>query len=352
MGMMLGYTRKMRPNRESRVLGWPVGMGKLGLWLFLPLLGLALVPAAQASCTTSADMDPATRAAVERAARNYYRMAAAGDSASLRQAAVAALTADFAPVETAMQMHQAIFAAAPLPLLQAEYLLEAEGTAPQERAEFYCGVWSTPGFTLFVLNNLAPGRYAVVVLEAQSGKIAYRLALVLAEQQQAWKLAGFYVRPAEIAGHNATYYLEMARSYKSRKEFRNAWFYYLTARELLMLVPFMSNQQLEQMAGEMTGLPPQGLPVEKSVDFLAGAKVFKVAQVYVVEDDDGLQLVLQHQVADASKTGPNYADNLALIRAWVATYPEYREAFTAVVARATDPAGHDYGSRVEMKDIP
>jgi len=48
------------------------------------------------------------------------------------------------------------------------------------------------GFTLFVLNNLAPGRYAVVVLEAQSGKIAYRLALVLAEQQQAWKLAGFW----------------------------------------------------------------------------------------------------------------------------------------------------------------
>lgn len=322
------------------------------MWLFLSLLGLALVPAAQAGCTTSADMEPATRATVERAARNYYRMAAAGDSAGLRQASVAALTADFAPVETAMQMHQAIFAAAPLPLVRAEYLLEAEGSAPQERAEFYCGVWSTPDFTLFVLSNVAPGRYAVVVLEAQSGKIAYRLALVLAEQQQAWKLAGFYVRPAEIAGHGPTYFWEMARSYQGRKELRNAWFYYLTARELLMLVPFMSNQQLEQMAGEMTGLPPPGLPVEKPVDFLAVGKVFKVAQVYVVPGENGLELVLRHQVADASKTGPNYADNLALIRAWVATYPEYREAFIAVVARATDPAGHDYGSRVEMKDIP
>lgn len=348
-----GFTpRGMRPNRESRVLGRPGEMGRLGLWLVLPLLGLALGPAAQAGCTGSADMEPATRAAVERAARSYYQMAANGNSAGLRQASVPALASDFAPVETAMQMHQAIFAAAPLPLVRAEYLLEAEGTAPQERAEFYCGVWSTPDFTLFVLNNVAPGRYAVVVLEAQSGKLAYRLALVLAEQQQAWKLAGFYVRPAEIAGHNATYFLEMARSYKSRKELRNAWFYYLTARELLMLVPFMSNQQLEQMAGEMAGLPPQGLPIEKPVDFLAGDKVFKVAQVYVVPDDDGLQLVLQHQVADASKTGPNYADNLALIRGWVTAYPEYRDAFTAVVARATDPAGHDYGSRVEMKDIP
>ena len=322
------------------------------LWLLLPLLGLALGPAAQASCTTSADMQATTRAALERAAQNYYQMAARGDTAGLRQDAVAALAADFAPVETAVEMHQAIFSAAPLPLVRAEYLLEAEGPAPLERAEFYCGVWSTPDFTLFVLNNLAPGRYALVVLEAQSGKTAYRLAVVLAEQQQTWKLAGLYARPAEVAGHGPTYFWEMARSYKSRKELRNAWFYYLTARELLMLVPFMSNQQLEQMAGEMTGLPPQGLPVENPVDFLAGGKVFKVSQVYVAPGDDGLELVLRHQVADASQTGPSYAENLALIQAWISTYPEYREAFSAVVARATDSAGHDYGSRVLMKDIP
>jgi hypothetical protein len=114
----------------------------------------------------------------------------------------------------------------------------------------------------------------------------------------------------------------------------------------------MSNQQLERLAGEMTGLPPQGLPGEKPVDFLAGGKVYKVSQVYVVPDENGLQLVVQHQVADASQAGPTNAENLALIQAWVHTYPEYRNAFTAVVARASDAAGHDYGSRLEMKDIP
>jgi len=105
------------------------------------------------------------------------------------------------------------------------------------------------------------------------------------------------------------------------------------------------------MAGELTGLPPQGLPGEKPVDFLAAGKVFRVAQVYVVPDDDGLELVVQHQVADASKSGPTHLDNLALIQQWVKTYPEYREGFTAVVARASDASGHDYGSRVAMKDI-
>jgi len=321
-------------------------------WLLLLLAVPALAPVARAVCTTSADMDPATRAALERAAQSYFQMAARGDTVALRLNAAPALALDFAPVEAAVRANHAAWAAAQPPQVRAEYLLQAEGAAPQERIEFYCGVWPTPSFTLFVLNNLAPGRYAVVALEAQSVASTYRLSLVLAERQGAWKLVGFYPRLADIAGHDGAWFWEQARSYKSRKQFRNAWFYYLTARELLLLVPFMSNQQLEKMASELTGLPPQGLPGEKPVEFLAGGKVFKVAQVYVVPDADGLQLVLQHQVADASKSGPTNAQNLALINGWIATYPEYREAFTAVVARATDPAARDYGSRVVMKDIP
>lgn len=341
----------MTLGRERRSFDLP-RLRKPLLWLLLLLPAMALVPAARAGCTTSAEMDAATRAALERAAQSYFQMAARGDSAGLRQSATVGLASDFMPVEAAVRAHQAIFAAAQPLQVRAEFLLEPEGSTPQARAEFYCGVWATPGFTLFVLNNLAPGRYALVVLEARSGKSAYRLSLVMAEQQQAWRLAGFYPRPAEIAGHDGAWFWEQTRAYKSRRQFRNAWFYYLTTRELLMLVPFMSNQQLEQMASELTGLPPQGLPGEKPVDFLAGGKVFKVAQVYVVPDNDGLQLVLQHQVADASKSGPTHLDNLALIRAWVATYPEYREGFTAVVARASDASGRDYGSRMEMKDIP
>lgn len=340
----------MTPSRQRRSFGTP-RWSRARLRLLLLLAGLALVPAAEAGCTTGSDMAPGTRAGIERAAQNYFQMTARGDIAGLRQNAVQVLASDFAPVEAAVRTHQAIFAEVVEPLVSSEYLLEAEGTAPLERAEFYCGVWPRPEFTLFVLNNLAPGRYAVVVLEAKSWRGVYRLALVLAEQQQAWKLGGLYVLPAEIAGHGATYFWEMARAYKSRKQYGNAWFYYLTARELLLLVPFMSNQQLEQMGSELTGLPPQGLPVEKPVDFLTGGKVFKVTQVYVVPADNGLQLVLLHQVADASKPGPTHLENLALIQGWVSTYPEYREAFTAVVARASDGAGHDYGSRLEMKDI-
>ena len=40
-----------------------------------------------------------------------------------------------------------------------------------------------------------------------------------------------------------------------------------------------------------------------------------------------------------------------MIKALVAKYPELRDAFYAVVARAVDDNGHDYGTVLPMKDV-
>ena len=42
---------------------------------------------------------------------------------------------------------------------------------------------------------------------------------------------------------------------------------------------------------------------------------------------------------------------MAVIKALVTKYPELRDAFAAVVARAVEPSGKDYGSLLGMKDI-
>jgi hypothetical protein len=42
---------------------------------------------------------------------------------------------------------------------------------------------------------------------------------------------------------------------------------------------------------------------------------------------------------------------MELIKALVAKYPELRDAFAAVVARAVAPNGQDYGSMLAMKDV-
>jgi hypothetical protein len=42
---------------------------------------------------------------------------------------------------------------------------------------------------------------------------------------------------------------------------------------------------------------------------------------------------------------------VALIHALVAKYPELRDGFAAIIARAVEPSGKDYGTMVEMKEI-
>ena len=46
-----------------------------------------------------------------------------------------------------------------------------------------------------------------------------------------------------------------------------------------------------------------------------------------------------------------FQDNMAVSKAIVAKYPEVRDAFSAVIARAVDASGHDYGSVLPMKDM-
>ncbi len=43
--------------------------------------------------------------------------------------------------------------------------------------------------------------------------------------------------------------------------------------------------------------------------------------------------------------------NMAVTKALVSKYPEYREAFAGIVARAVESSGRDYGSLMPMKDI-
>jgi hypothetical protein len=39
------------------------------------------------------------------------------------------------------------------------------------------------------------------------------------------------------------------------------------------------------------------------------------------------------------------------MKALLAKYPELREAFDGIIARAVEPSGRDYGSMMAMKDV-
>ena len=325
------------------------------LFLRMGLLLLAVTITAPAvmgqSCSSGADLDVPTRNAVEGAARKFLDMSTRGDVAGLKANSIAAIAGDFDSIEQAVVTNKPYFSAGQA-AISATYLLDAsqaKGALP--RADFYCGIYNSPDRLVFSISNLPPGRYALV-MQKIAGKDPITLTLILQEVSGAWKLAGYYPRLDAIGGHDGPWYLTKAREYKAKAQVHNAWFYYLTAWDLMAPVNFMSTPQLDKIADEMQGARPSDLPGKGNpLNLAANGKIFKVTEMVAVPVEDNLDLRVRYETADASNAGLAFRDNMAVSKAIVAKYPEVRDAFSAVIARAVDASGHDYGSVLPMKDV-
>ncbi len=303
------------------------------------------------TCLTAQDMDEATRSTLLTTAKRFYDMTARGDSASLQQSAIVSLASNFSGIENAVKDNQANLAGAQ-PLPRPPFLLQAEGAEPLARAEFLCGVFGAQGQTrnsaVFIIPNLPPGNYGIVTLDVSSSQGAYTVSFVLQQQGNDWKLGGFYAKPAQVAGHDGNWFADRAREFKAKGQMRNAWFYFGEARELLVPVPFMATAMTDKLYDEMQAVKPADLP---PVDLAAGPKTHKLTDLFPVPVGQDFNLVAKYQAADVSDSGKTFQDNLAVMKALVAKYPEFRDGFAGIVVRAVEPSGRDYGSMLAMKDI-
>ena len=107
-----------------------------------------------------------------------------------------------------------------------------------------------------------------------------------------WKLGGFYVRLTQVAGHDGNWFADRAREFKAKGQNHNAWFYYGEARELLVPVPFMATATTDKLYDEMQTVKPADLP---PVDLTAGAKTFKVTDLFPVPVGQDFDLVVRYQ---------------------------------------------------------
>jgi hypothetical protein len=324
--------------------------------LFPVLIAVTSVALAHAqTCFTSADMDEPTRAALQNAGKRYFDMVSRGDSASLKQNAIPSLAADFSGVENALKDNQAALAGAQA-TVRPPFLLKVEGSASVQRAEFLCGVFGPSGQTAnsaeFVIPNLAPGSYGIVVLDISGPKGPRTVSFVLQQQGTDWKIGGFYVKDPQVKGHDGNWFAAKAREFKSKGENHDAWFYYLEARELLVPVPFMYTQTTDKLYDESQTVKPTDLPVSgNTVSLTAGGKTYTLTTVFPLPVGDDFDLVVKYQSADVSDTAKTFQENTAVMKGLLAKFPELRDAFDGIVARAVEPSGRDYGSMLPMKDI-
>ena len=300
-------------------------------------------------------MEPAVRTALETTARRYFDVAARGDSGTLQQNSIAAVAANFSGIEAAVKENQAAFAGAHA-AVRPPYVLTTEGTEPQEHAEFLCGVFGKSGQTadsaVFLLHNLPLGKYAVAIIDAQGGQDARTLTMILQQMGMDWKLAGFYARPVKVNGHDGAWFAQCARDFKAKGQNRNAWLYFREAIALSAPVDFMSTLVTDKLYDEMQTVLPSDLPMNgTTVDLSSGVKTYHLTEIFPLAVGNDLDVVAKYQAADVSNTAQTYQENVAVTKALLAKFPEFREAFSGVIVRAVEPSGRDYGSLMAMKDI-
>lgn len=331
------------------------GLLRRNLGIGLAILVFSISAALAENCLTATDMDAATRTALTTSGTRHFDMIARGDAASLRQNAIPSLAGDFSGIEGTVKENQPALAGSKASA-RPPFLLEATGAGPIARAEFFCGVFGASGQTkdsaAFSINGLSPGKYGVVILDAPTSKGAYTVSLILQQIGSDWKLGGLYIKAGQSGGHDSNWFITRAKEYQSKGQAHNAWLYYLVARSLVSPLPFMSTAVTDKLYDDSQKLQPADFPADgKTSDLHAGATTYKLTALFPEFVGNDLDLIVRYQAADVSNTNTTYQSNVAVMKAVVAKFPELRDAFAAIVARAVDPAGRDYGTMLAMKDI-
>jgi len=337
--------------------------GKYLLRLALSLLVGSSVRASGQSCQAGEELETPMRTSLEAAALQFFGFAAKGDAAGLRSFAIPSVADNYSGIAAAVQDNQAALGQAK-PKVRSEFLMTAAGDAPLDRVEFLCGVFGKLGQTsssaVFTLNNLPPGKYGVVILDAGTDVPAkpavlddarQAVAFILQDVSGVWKLGGFYVKPTLAAGHDSGWFAEQARAFAAKGQAHNAWYYFLEARNLASVVPFMSTRETDRLYDEAQKVAsadgPDGIPS----DLTGAGKQYKIKSAFAYGVAGEVNLVVKYEASDVSDTVKAYADNQAVAKALVTKWPELRDGFGAIVARATEASGRDFGTLVEIKSL-
>ena len=176
--------------------------------------------------------------------------------------------------------------------------------------------------------------------------------MILQQSGTDWKLGGLYLTAAQVAGHDSDWFVARARDYKTKGQMHNAWFFFVQARSMISPLPFMTTLATDKLMEESQSVRPADIPADvKTADLTVGAATYKLTALFPSKVGNDLDLIVKYSATDVSNTKLAYDGNVAVIKALVAKYPELREAFAAVVARAVEPSGRDYGTLLAMKDV-
>ena len=179
-----------------------------------------------------------------------------------------------------------------------------------EDTQFFCGVPGAPLHVDFTIPQLPQGKYALAIVHATGVKDPQQMAFLLQKNGE-WQLAGFFVKPLLVAGHDSLWYWTRARSFAQKSQKWNAYFYYTIAAYLATPADFLTSTNLDKLDQETTGVRPAGLPGTQPLQLPGEGKTFAVSDLHTDSSLGGLDLVIRYAATDATDPVSTRARNLA-----------------------------------------
>jgi hypothetical protein len=301
------------------------------------------------SCTTQAQMGEGERAALVQAARTIASAVQSGNSAAVQAMTIPNVRAQFAPIANTIAQTAPLLAGATI-TIDALYGLDASDLKGVEDSVFFCGAANSPIHVNVSIPQLPQGKYALTLVHATGVPKPQQMALLL-QQNGEWQLAGLFIKPLLVAGHDGVWYWTKARAFSQKRQKWNAYFYYETAAYLSTPADFMTSANLDKLNQEAAASRPDGLPGAQPMVVTAGGQTFSVTDVHTDGSLGGLDLVLRYTTADTSDPVATRAKNVELMKAMLAEHPELPDGFHGLWVFAEAPNQRPYGNELPMSEI-
>jgi len=315
------------------------------------LLIAASVSAWPQTCQTRDDIPEQTRSAIENAAQQAVDQSIHGNVDALRAGIAPSQQSNANGIISGVSDNKAALEGS-RPQLRTTFFLDT-GANPSPDGRFYCGIFGANGMAAngaeFDIPGLPAGKYAVVIEDLAGSKGPYSLTTIF-QDAGGWKLAGLYIYPESANGHDGIWYLTQARNYKSKGQNHNAWFYYDESWHLLAPLQFMETTLLGNIIKELNAVQPADVPSGgKAVSYSVNGKTYNITDMTVYPTDTGFDLSMKYSVASTGDFAATVSAARNLAAAYVAQYPELKDAFNNIWAHAIDPNGSDVPGVVVLK---
>lgn len=277
-----------------------------------------------------------------------------GNTQALQQQTIPAVASNFGGIAATINRLKPLLQGATITVDDLYYLDASTEAANTPQTEFFCGT----RIVTLTFHNLPPGKYALAIVHATGVQKPQHISLILSENSpDHWMLAGFLAKPMVMAGHSGLWYWEQARNYASKKQDWAAWFYYLTAADLLSPAPFLVSPNLQKLNSEMNAAKPANLPGPAPMMLNVNGSSFEVMSVGTTTTFGTLDLEVQYQPSTAQLAelrNPTTARNqvVSVMTALLTHYPELRTAFHGIWVRADQGSATVFALDLPMDQIP